>query len=47
MIDSSKLLQYAGVALALAAGIGFASPAAAQEQAEPNILVIWGDDIGW
>ena len=31
----------------LAAGIGFASPAAAQDAARPNILIIWGDDIGW
>jgi hypothetical protein len=29
----------------LAAGVGFPSPAAAQD-AKPNILVIWGDDIG-
>ncbi len=28
--------------------LGLAAPAVAQEQAEkPNILVIWGDDIGW
>jgi arylsulfatase A-like enzyme len=40
----------AGAILALgvtAAGIGFAAPAAAQDQDRPNILVIWGDDIGW
>ena len=28
--------------------LGLAAPALAQEQTErPNILVIWGDDIGW
>jgi arylsulfatase A-like enzyme len=47
MTDPSKRLQHAAMALALAVGIGFASPAAAQEQQRPNILVIWGDDIGW
>src|SRR5262245_27638904 len=31
----------------LAAGMGFASPLAAQDQQPPNILIIWGDDIGW
>ncbi len=34
---------------ALAAVVGLAAPAAAQAQQQnrPNILVIWGDDIGW
>jgi hypothetical protein len=31
----------------LVAGIGVASPAAAQDASRPNILIIWGDDIGW
>ena len=35
------------VAACLVAGIGLAPPAAAQDAAKPNILVIWGDDIGW
>ena len=37
-------------ALALAglgAAVGSALPAQAQEAKKPNILVIWGDDIGW
>ena len=32
--------------LALTAAIGLASPLAAQAQGKPNILVMWGDDIG-
>jgi arylsulfatase len=35
------------VTACLVAGIGFASPAAAQDAGKPNILIIWGDDIGW
>jgi hypothetical protein len=31
----------------LDAVIGMAMPAQAQEARKPNILVIWGDDIGW
>jgi len=27
--------------------IAWCLPAAAQQQARPNILIIWGDDIGW
>ena len=27
--------------------IGTGAPAQAQEARKPNILVIWGDDIGW
>jgi hypothetical protein len=30
----------------LVAAIMVSAPAAAQQQ-KPNILVIWGDDIGW
>jgi arylsulfatase A-like enzyme len=37
----------AAIALAIIAGVGFAWPATAQDAARPNILVIWGDDIGW
>ncbi len=33
-----------GVAFALWTSVGLAR---AQETAKPNILVIWGDDIGW
>jgi arylsulfatase len=33
-----------GVAAAVAIA---ATPLAAQDQQRPNILVIWGDDIGW
>ncbi len=37
----------AGCATALALALGLASlPAGAQEAAKPNILIIWGDDIG-
>ena len=41
-----------GIAWALAlaglgAAVGSALPAQAQEAKKPNILVIWGDDIGW
>ena len=38
------------VALVLAMALAFPGPAAAQEKKKtdkPNILVIWGDDIGW
>ncbi|MGX1307778.1 arylsulfatase A-like enzyme [Amorphus suaedae] len=38
-----RVLVLAGAALALA----LSHPAAAQEADRPNILVIWGDDIGW
>src|SRR5689334_15467774 len=31
----------------LGAAVGSALPARAQEAKKPNILVIWGDDIGW
>src|SRR6478752_2504037 len=31
----------------LGAAVGSALPAQAQEAKKPNILVIWGDDIGW
>jgi arylsulfatase A-like enzyme len=39
----------AGTALAAAVLVGAigAGPLAAQQAAKPNILVIWGDDIGW
>jgi hypothetical protein len=37
----------AAIACALTAGVSFTAPAAAQVAAKPNILVIWGDDIGW
>jgi Sulfatase len=40
-------IQSLCVMACLAAGIGFASPAAVQDAPKPNILVIWGDDIGW
>jgi arylsulfatase len=35
------------VTACLVAGIGIAPRASAQDAARPNILVIWGDDIGW
>ncbi len=38
-----KVLSLAGAASAML----FAGAVAAQEQQRPNILVIWGDDIGW
>ena len=36
-----------GVVATLAAVASWCLPAAAQQQARPNILIIWGDDIGW
>src|SRR5215510_2404016 len=33
--------------VALIAAIGLALPFAAQAQKKPNILIIWGDDIGY
>ena len=36
-----------GTAAAVALAAGLALPAAAQDQAKPNILFIMGDDIGW
>ena len=41
---SKRLLT--AISIALAATVGGVSSAAAQEQQQPNILVIWGDDIG-
>ena len=40
---SLRALALAGLGLA----VGSALPARAQEAKKPNILVIWGDDIGW
>jgi hypothetical protein len=31
----------------LIAGVGFTSPAAAQDASGPDSLAIWSDDIGW
>jgi arylsulfatase A-like enzyme len=42
----AKHLLGAAIPIALAATVAGGSPAAAQEK-KPNILVIWGDDIGW
>ena len=39
----NKILR-AGLVLTVLAGVVLATPAAAQDK--PNILVIWGDDIG-
>ncbi len=33
--------------LALVAALALAAPAFAQDAEKPNILVIWGDDVGW
>jgi len=33
--------------VAMAAALAFAGPLSAQEAKKPNILIIWGDDIGW
>lgn len=41
--SGSSGLRRLGLAIALAAG--FATTAPAQDR--PNILVIWGDDVGW
>src|SRR3954454_13641389 len=40
---SLRALALGGLGLA----VGSALPAQAQEAKKPNILVIWGDDIGW
>jgi uncharacterized protein YggE len=40
--ESLKLLAWLGVAV-----LAFAAPAIAQTTDKPNILVIWGDDIGF
>jgi arylsulfatase A-like enzyme len=47
MQGSSSRLIGAAIALAIIAGVEIASPVAAQDAAKPNILIIWGDDIGW
>ena len=44
---SSRRLLGVAVALAGIATVAGALPAAAQEQDQPNILVIMADDIGW
>ncbi len=38
--------QFGGVAFAFAVGLTGAGVAFAQDMAKPNVLVIWGDDIG-
>ena len=43
MSDLKRTLLVGAVAVLTLA----ATPLAAQEQQQPNILVIWGDDIGW
>jgi hypothetical protein len=49
----ARLLDQIPLAVAIvglgvtAAGIGVASPAAAQDAARPNILLIVGDDVGY
>lgn len=40
-------LKRTHMALALAAALGLGGAAQAQQAKQPNILVIWGDDIGW
>src|SRR5262245_45131637 len=42
MVRTISLSWFAALAAALVASV----PAAAQEQQRPNIVVIWGDDIG-
>ena len=39
------IIRIAGIAVL--AALGAVPPASAQEARKPNILVIWGDDIGW
>jgi arylsulfatase A-like enzyme len=41
-----SILRMGLPALALALGIGWMAPAEAQQPKKPNILIIWGDDIG-
>jgi arylsulfatase A-like enzyme len=43
---SAKRLLGAAIPIALAAALAGVTPAAAQEK-NPNILILWGDDIGW
>ena len=49
MVDGFRTaLSLRALALAgLGAAVVSALPARAQEAKKPNILVIWGDDIGW
>ena len=43
----SMLKKYVFATVLLCCGIGlFATPAMAQNAKKPNIVVIWGDDIG-
>src|SRR5262245_7288321 len=44
---SFRAAATAATILAVASFGSFVSPAQAQPQGKPNILVIWGDDIGW
>ena len=47
MTGLPKRLVEAAVPIALAAGVASALPAAAQDAAKPNILLIVGDDVGY
>ena len=40
------IARFVAAAAAVAAFAAFAVPAAAQQAKKPNILDIWGDDIG-
>ena len=41
-----EIARMVPVVVALAALAAFAAPAAAQTAKKPNIVIIWGDDIG-
>ncbi len=43
----SNLFQRGAVLLAIAMAVAFAAAVPAVAQDKPNILIIWGDDIGW
>jgi arylsulfatase len=46
-VDRRSLLLGSAAAVAAASAIAKHSPAKAQAGSKPNILIIWGDDVGW
>ena len=48
-LDLRSYLNWQNIGLLLvgAVALGLSATAGAQQAKKPNILVIWGDDIGW